>query len=481
MGKEFNKLHNPDSDKPLFDDDPELAKIKSLENPEEVAAAQELFLEKINAPEKKDTALEEKEPETPEKEKTDTSLKPEDKTEDGKKPAEPTDKDKPASEKEPVEGEFVLTDELIQKQPKEFHAILEKYKGKGKDEIAKATANAIALKNPVLRGNQKAIDAIAEGLLANKEEELLTQLIESQARTGENEQKPAKLPEPKPAPKIELPNIPETGEMKVILDRDVIKRMKKKYPDMPDDMSGEEYLDWRRDLNELNPDNTFKDDLVSAKADVKKNLSKIVYAQLELKNLLPEDPGNGGNPKVYDESLNDLLGRLTEENLPILKELNDNYVEVNNRALEDEIKLIEKEVQKYGVPLTELGIDLALTKDEKGSFYNENLYGLIVPDGKNVDPDIVRFIGRIPTLRKGILAQKFIIANLPKITTALVKNENKIAEKNIEKLKDETLKTISSKSTPITSTEKVDNINEVYDPAKLKEILDKQAAKIDQY
>ena len=82
-----------------------------------------------------------------------------------------------------------------------------------------------------------------------------------------------------------------------------------------------EFNEWQRDLLDekgLIEANKFIKDLETAKTEVKGEMQKVLYAANNLKNL-------------YNESPAEILPYLTDENLPKLKQMNDNFVEINNK------------------------------------------------------------------------------------------------------------------------------------------------------
>ncbi len=445
--------------------------IKDLTDDEEIDAAIDILEKKYDVP-AKDTTSGKPEPK-PDETGKDTSDKPEDKTKAEQKPKEVDqkpvvdEKEKPKEEpgkvEEPVKKvEFVLTEELIQKQPEEFREILNKYKDKGKAELAKAAASAVALKNNYLKDDEKVIGALTEKFQNLTDEELVNTLIETQAKVGAPEPgvKP-KVEQPLKEEKIELPSLPEDEKVKSVLDKETAKRLKKLYPEMPDDMTSEEYQEWERDLQDkggLRKVEKYLNDLRSTEANVKTELQKVIYAQTNLTNL-------------YDESPAEILPLLTTENLPKLKKLNDDYRSVNNKSLEEEVGLIKKELAKYNITEAELGIDLTLTKDENGSYYNEKLNNLML-NGNEADPNIVGQMGKVPFLRQGQLAKKFVYENVLTITNHLVKNVATKAKVETEKLKDETLNTLGeSKSKGLKTITNPEDVKKITDDATLDKLI----------
>jgi len=454
----------------LNEDDKQTKAIKDMEEPEEVKAALELLGEKIDETPKGDTPSKPTEPdEFPKEEEKDTS-KVTEKTEAEKK----IEVEKKLNGEEPPklpddETKFLLTDEVIEKQPEENKAILAKYKGQGKEELAQAAANAVALKTPHFKDNPKAIALFKEQFLEKTDDELINILVDTQRETGRVE-KPAE--EKKSIPKIELPSLPDDDpEIQKILDKETLVRLKAKYPNLPavENMDAEEYKEWRRDLNTDEPDNKFKEDLQQTREAVKTELSKVVY----IKNNLPN---------LFEESPNEVLPLLTEANLPRLKALNDNPMSVLEQDLQTEIEIIKNGLKKFG--LTEQDIivdgkplDLTVTKDETGTPFNKTLNDLIM-EGKTADGTpipsgkIIGTRGKTFWLKQGELARKFKEEFDDKILTAFVNKKTQTEKVVKEKIKDETLLEASGKGggggkKVLT----VEDIQKEQDPVKMQKIL----------
>ena len=444
-----------EEDKDFIEEDDRSKVIKELTDDEEIDAAIDLLKEKYDTPDK-DTVSDKLEPAPAKEQIADTSKESEDKTKLEQKPA--SEDKKP----EPVKPVFILTDEVINKQPEEYKGILDKYKGKGKADLAKAAANAMALKNDYLKDNQVAIDAVASKIETGTDEEVLKTLIESEAKVGVTEPTDKSKIEPSTerSVKIELPTLPEDDEVNKILNLQTAKRLKKSYPDMPEDMSSEEYREWEKDLLDsggLSKANNFLKDLDSAQSKVKNELQKVIYAQTNLKNL-------------YNESPAEIIPILTDENLPQLKRLNDDYRSVNNKSLEEEVGLIKKELDKFGVTEKDLGIDLTLAKDQDGSLINKGLNELMF-NGDSTDPNIISLIGKVPVLRKGQLVKKFIFENNAAILTALVNNKSKVTKTEVEKLKSETLNTLGNSKGSGTQIINADDVSKITDDTKLDKLM----------
>lgn len=448
-------------EKDFFEEDYRSKVIKELTDDEEIDTAIDLLKEKYDVP-VKDTTSGEPEPKRPEEQVADTSEKPEDKTKlelkskDGDQ--EPTKPDEPVKP-----AEFVLTNELIQKQPEEYREILNKYKGKGKADLAKAAANAAALKSPYLKDNEKAIEAITEKFKNLSDEEIVKTLVETQAKTGLTTEEKPKFEQTPKEEQIELPVLPEDGEIKKILDKETIKQLKKLgYDNIPEDFNSDEYKEWERDMQDaggLLKVKKYLSDLESTETKVRTELRKVVYAQTNLQNL-------------YNDSPAEILPLLTEQNLPRLKKLNDDYRGVNNKSLEEEVGLIKKELANYGITETDLGVDLTLTKDENGSYFNEGLNSLML-NGNETDPNVVGQMGKVPLLKRGQLTKKFIYENNGKILTFLVNNKAKQAKVEVEKLKDDVLNISGeSKTSGLKTIINPDDVKKITDDTKLDKIID---------
>ena len=403
----------------IINEDLQIAEIEKLTDPEEIEAAKQLILEDIEAEEKgeskKETSPETKSPEELAKEKE--TLK------EGEKQPEPP-------------KEFSVTDEFIQKQPEESREILNKYKGKGKADLAKASAHAIALKNPYIKDNEQAIEAIAKGLEEKTEDEIVKTLIETQKETGKPEA-PAVKPEPK---KIELPELEETEEVKMLVQEQTIAKLKKIYPDMPEDMSSVEYKEWKRDLRDVDDENAdkFNREKEQAQIEVKTDLRKVIY-------------------------------------------LEKNHATINNERLENEVKVIKDQLGKFGLTEKDLGLDLTLTKDDKGLLFNENLNSLMI-NGNQPDPYIVGYVGDLAFLKSdkdkdGLtpLAKKLFLENNLKLLQILTNKETINSRKEIERIKEENLnvltKTPTGKLSEVLTPDAIEKINDESALQKVKQDL----------
>lgn len=442
----------------FIEDDPRHEVIKELTDPDEVKAAQELLEEKYDET-GKDTSSAKSEPDPDPQEKKDEEDKKqgEDTSDDaGDKTQNQEESD---LDKKPDNQEFTLTDELIAKQPEDVKGLLSKYKGKGKSELAKAAANAIAMKNPYLKDNEEAINAVAKKIEAQSEDEIINTLIETQKETGKSPEPQIEDEEELPV-NIEMPELPESDpKVKAILDKELVKRLKKLYPDMPEDMDSVEYKEWERELQDegLLKAKKYLADFENIQEAVKGEFQKVLFAQTNLTNL-------------YNESPSEILQLLTEENLPKLKQLNDNFREINNKSLQNEVELIKAELGKYGITEKDLGVDLSLTKDKNGSLFNETLNELMF-NGDEVDSRVVGRLGKVPLLKKGNLMEKFIRVNNPKILTAIAQSKAQKDKIERERLKADALNQFDGMKQSGIKQPEVKDVTKVTDQDMLKKIM----------
>lgn len=397
----------------IVNDDPQIEVIEKITDPEELEAAKELIKEDIDAAIKEGTSKEDN---------PDLSKSPEELEKEEDKLKEP--------EKPP---EFTVNDEFIEKQPEEVRALLTNFKGKGKADLAKATAHAVALKNPYIKDNEEAITAIAKKLETGTEEELVQKLIETQKEVGKPPEPEVKA-EPK---KIELPELEETEEVKKTIQKESAAKLKKLYPGMPDDLDSVEYKEWLRDLQDedLRKANKHIADIEKVESEVKTDLRKVVY-------------------------------------------LEKNHANINNERLENEVKVIKDQLTKFGVTEKDLGIDLTLKKDENGLFYNENLNSLM-RNGGQLDPYVVGYVGDLVFLKtnkdnSGLtpLAKKLFYENNFKLIQVLNSRESENKKKAIEQVKDENLNVLSKpgsgKSPELLTPEAIEKITDESAIKKLK-------------
>jgi hypothetical protein len=145
--------------------------------------------------------------------------------------------------------------------------------------------------------------------------------------------------------------------------------------------------------------------------------------------------------------------------------LKANYRSINNNLVVKEVESIKAELKKYNIDdPKDIGLDLSLVKDEKGSLFNKSLNDLMLtPDGP--DPLLVKHIGKIPVLQKGQLMKKFIYDNNPAILTHIANISGNATKIEKERLKDANLNTLGEKSTSghNTNTITIDDINKMGD------------------
>lgn len=429
----------------LIEEDEKVKKIEQIENPEELQEAIKLLDEKISDEE----GIQDK----PSKDEDTLSSKGTDEKSDT-----------------PEKG-FILTEEIINNHPEDVRGILSKYKNKNAEELAKAVANAIALKSPYLKGNEKVIEQIKEDFISKKPEELIEILVDTQKEVGRQDTPDEGYIESETPDEI-FPVIPEEEPgIKEYLEKETLARLKKKYPNMPEitSMDSEEYKEWRRDLDIDNPDNNFREDLKQVKETVKQDISKIVFVQEKLVNL-------------YDQSPTEILPILTQENLPKLKKLNDDPMSVFVEDLKEEIELIKNNLKKFNLTEADLGIDLSISYDENGYPTNEVINQILVkgytPDGTPIPNQDIISVKKGKTrdyiywLNKGQLAKTFKEQFEDRILTAFF--EKKAGQENSlrNKLKKETLKEGSGRSSNSNSNVyTLEDIDKIENPEVLKKII----------
>jgi len=410
-------------------------------NPEETKVALEILEEELEGTQE-DTP--EQVEELPEPEGEDTQEEPEEEEGEGE-----TQEEDFVSQEE----DFILDKEIIDSHPEEDRGILNKYIGKSKKDIAIAVANAIAVKNPVIKDDKEAIEALAEKLATKSDEDLIKKLIQSQRIVGQSTTQTPK--EKEKGKELELPEFPEDNpKFKEILEKEALKRLKSKYKTMPDvdNMSNEEYLEWRRDLDIEDPDNTFREDKNKTLNEVRDELRKVIFVQKELSNL-------------YDNSPDEILPILNEQTYPRLKALNDRPQDVLFEDVKKEVENIKSELNKLGLSEKDLGIDLTIVKDESGMPFNQVLNELVVKgidaSGNPILEDgLIGRRGKTFWLIPGQLSSKFMSKYNSKIMTSLI--EKKIRDEKIrrEELRDTALiqpKGTSGDTKRIVSLEDIDN------------------------
>jgi hypothetical protein len=440
----------------FIEEDERSEEIKKQTDPKEILKTQEELMSKYDEPEK-DTSSEPKESEEETEDKPGSS-KDKTETED---PPEKDESDKPDDE------QFVLTEDFIKAQPEENREILNKYAGKGKEELAKATANAIALKNDYLKDNEKAIEAVAEKLAELSEEEIVERLVGTQREVGKTEEEESE-PEPEITPTISLPDLPKDDpKISEMVNKEIVKRMKEKYPEMPEEIGSAEYMEWEREIQDSKGARGMKkllSDFDEVENYVNTDFRKAAYAQTNLENLWVESPS-------------EVLEFIDDDSLPKLKYVNDNFIKINNDLMKDEVARIKKELETLDLTEQDLGVDLTLTEDESGSLTNPTLNGYFyVGDSNEVDYSLINQMGKIRLLKKGSLASKFLNQNYIKLINQVSDRKTQSDGLKREKLKDETLSSVK-KSSPGAKQVAEDDVRKITDPAKIAKIMEELESK----
>jgi len=397
-----------------LDDDPQNAIISKVTDEKELDAMEQQIRDDLKK------AEDGKESET--EQKTDTSEKIESKgteTEPDKKSEKPETSDTPEDDnliRPPAkDGEFVVDEEFINKQPEENRELFKLVLGKSKADLAKAAANAIAMKSDYLKGNEKAIEGIAEKILEGTDEEIYTTFIDTKRSAGITDPPPEKKEEESEVkdeiPK-DLPELEDTEAVQKLVSAELFKQLKVKYPEMPDDMESLEYREYKRDMVSDDDEKAaeFNKDKDLFTGEIKGTLQKFAY-------------------------------------------LSKNHTEINNLRYNKEVKAITKQLDTLGLTVKDLGIDLELKPDSNGLLFNNEL-NTLMEDSKGLDPYVIEKVGTIPFLinetdKNGMtpLTKKFFFENNLKIM-ALVANRNVSKDKVIiEKLKDDNLNTLHEKAT----------------------------------
>ncbi len=417
----------------IVEEDKQISDIESLTDEEDLKAMRELILEDIDKAEK-GTDEPSKSVKAEEENLSDAEL------EAKKKEAESGEAKPPAEKSEEKKDEqFTVTDELISKQSDDVKALLANFKGKGKADLAKAAAHAVALKNPYLKDDEKVIKAMSEKFENYSNDDLVKTFIETQKETG----KPAEIKSPvletvekiEQKKEVELPPLEETDEVKEIIDKQIHNRLKKFYEDIPEDTTSVEYREWKREKMDEDPEkfNDFLQEKKHIANQVKTDLQKITYLQ-------------------------------------------NNHATINNSRYEAEVDTIKNQLKALNLTEKDLEVDLTLTKDEKGLNYNETLNSLI-EDGDSLDPNIIGFVGNKAFLKvtkdnKGLtpLARKFFYENNLKIISAISAKQVVDDKKEIERLKDENLNSLGDRKTGGKSPE-------ILTPEAIAQITDEELLK----
>lgn len=399
-----------------IDDDKQTAVIAEITDDEELEAMEQLIKDDIDKEEGGEKSETDKKTETSEEDKskeTETEADDKSKTSETSETSEDDNLIKPPKKVE--EGEFVVDEEFINKQPEEDRELFKTVMGKSKADLAKQAANAIATKNPYLKDNEKAIEGIAEKILTGTDEEIYKTFIDTKRSVGVADPPPKeKVEEPEVKDEIpkELPELEETEAVQKIVSGELLKQLKAKYPDMPDDMNSIEYREYKRDMVADDDEKAaeFNKDKDSFTGKIKENLQKFAY-------------------------------------------LSKNHTDINNLRYNNEVKAITKQLETLGLTEKDLEIDLELKPDNNGLLYNEELNALM-RDSNGLDPYVISKVGTIPFLineqdKNGMtpLTKKFFFENNLKIM-ALIGNRNVLKdEKEIERLQDDNLNTLGKQKT----------------------------------
>jgi hypothetical protein len=470
MGDLYTEFEKQEKDDIDIEEDKQVAVINQLNTDDDIEAAKQLIQEDLANPEA-DTSKRsesETEPEKPAAGIEDTSGK----TGDNAKQSETTIGDKNKTGEtggEPSPGEkagddFVLSEDKINSYPEEVRGILNKYKGKSRAELEKAIANAVIFKT-----GQDPIQA----------------LIDTQKETGKAKQEQTQESRPSgmkfstfPKPE-ELPPLEENEEVNKAISAETVKRLKLKYPDMPDNLKSEEGRNW---VNSA--------------------------ALRQLRNVYPDLPGDPNSPEyqeflrdLHDESpekANDFLyeKRQAAQNIQnefasissgVKKDLQQliyvqaNYKDINNARLQVEVEAIKKELDQLGLNEKDLGIDLHLQKDETGALYNAQLSPMMM-NGETADSNVIGYFGQFPVLKENKLREKFLFANNIKILNLLAGKRVRETQQETERLKDTNLNSLGGRTSSGAPGETLtlDKINSTTDEgalkkekARLEEILSK--------
>jgi flagellar motility protein MotE (MotC chaperone) len=415
MSDIYTDIDKKEIDDPDIQEDKQVEIINDIKDDEELAAAKELILEDLSEPDKgtsdgSESSAEPNKPTADEKDKGTSDL---DKSNSKDAADQSITKDKA--------DDFVLTDEKINSYPEEFRGILQKYKGKSREELEKAIANAVLFRNY---------------------QDVVKALVDTQRETGSARQpeKP-KTTIPKPD---ELPPLQEDNEeVQKVIAQESVKRLKEIYPGMPDDLNSEEGRSWQnsialRQLKTKYPD--MPDDPYS-----------LEYQDFirEMQDVNPD--------KAYDfqfdkrqaiQNLNEQFNKTSSQVKQDLKQLiyiQNNHVNMNNTRLENEVNGIKAELQKLGLTEKDFGIDLSLSKDNDGLLYNGELNNLML-NGDMPDPNVISYVGRYPILKEGLLKQKFLYTNSIKLANLLASKKISENRKELERLKDTNLNSLGGSS-----------------------------------
>jgi hypothetical protein len=429
-----NEELNLENEEQFLNEDPQIDYVDKETDREKVQAFLELA-EKEAEGESAQTGTS-----TPESKETEESDKGTSSEEGKEKEKSEAKTDEEGKEKETPEDEnnldskdkdFVIDDEFINSRPENERKILQNYKGKTKADVEKAVLNA------VLYGNDN---------------DPIKALVSTQQAVGKKNNESGVKQEILPE-KEEMPPLPEDDpKVKEIVNAEAVKRLRAKYPDLPDTLTGEEYNTFVRNLIDTNPDDfydfqeTRKTVLNSAKEDLKEAIH------------------------VYN-----------------------NNITINNSTLTQEANLIKAELEKYGItdPAKELGIDLTLEKQEDGRLYNKYLSDLMLEGGKH-DPNVVKKVAGVPILKRSAYVQgedgekklqlsplvnKFISRNHLRLAENLAKKEAAKVSARKEQIKSENLNALGNKTS---STSKNTLTLEELDKTTNRKALQEELARMEQ-
>lgn len=388
-----------------FGDDEQIKVLDSLTDEAEIAEAKKMIIEQVESPQE-DTSTQKKDDE-PSEEVTSESdnANNDDSTADAKKDNldETTEESNlPDEGNQEKSSKFVLTDEVINSYPEEYRGVLSKYKGKDESEIIKALVNA--------------------NKLISKRQEQST--VESKIETES---------------KNEV--IPETDEVKTLLDTEIIKRLKTEYKDFPDSLE---------DVNFFLRDKFDEDPMA---------YTKVVQTIQDTKEAVNND---------YKRVLY----------------LQNNYQQLNQESIKNDVESIKKAlVDEYGVANADKLFDLELkqSKDEKGNtvYQNELIESLLLDQNGQIDNNVVAFFGQVPVIRRGALADKFLRTKTREIIAAVKRDAEAKARASHSSLVDQAPQTIGTQagSSSPAKVIKLDQLNKTNDYDSLmatKEALEKQ-------
>jgi hypothetical protein len=470
MGDLYTEFEKKEKDDIDIEEDKQVGVINELNTDDDIEAAKQLIQEDLANPEEDTSKRSESdtEPEMPKAGMEDTSGKTGD---DAKQAGTTTGDKKKAGETggtstpgEKSDDDFVLSEDKINSYPEEVRGILSKYKGKSRAELEKAIANAVIFKT-----GQDPVQA----------------LIDTQKETGKAKQdqtqgdrppgmKPSTFPKPE-----ELPPLEENEEVNKAISAETVKRLKLKYPDMPDNLKSEEGRNWinsvsLRQLRVIYP-------------DLPNDPNSLEYHEF-LRDLHDENPEKANDflyekRQVAQNIQNEFLNTSSnvKKDLQQLIYVQTNYKDINNARLQTEVEAIKKELNQLGITENDLGIDLQLKKDETDAFYNEHLSPIMM-NGETADSNVIGYIGQFPILKENKLREKFLFANNIKILNLLAGKRVRETQKETERLKDTNLNSLGGQTSSGAPGETLtlDKINSTTDEgalkkekARLEEILSK--------